>query len=103
MQPVPWQEYICTYPIEPTKVVMGNNKKKIEKKVRTQKWWIHHNEATAERIQIKSVVVSSQANFKMLSLAALMNIEWQLQGDNTRHTLTKNSRQLYFDHTVKTP
>ena len=102
MQPVPWQEYICTYPIEPTKVVMGNNQK-FEKKVRTQKWWIHHNEATAERIQIKSVVVSSQANFKMLSLAALMKVEWQLQGDNTRHTLTKNSKQLYFDHTVKTP
>ena len=81
---------------------MGNNQK-FEKKVRTQKWWIHHIEATAERIQIKSVVVSSQANFKMFSLEALIKVEWQLQGDNTRHTLTKNSKQLYFDHTVKTP
>ena len=48
------------------------------------------------------MVVSSQAKFNLLSLTALMKVGWQLQVDEKKLVLTKDGKQLRFNHTVRT-
>ena len=48
------------------------------------------------------MVVSSQAKFNLLSLTALMKVGWQLHGDTKNLVLTKDGKQLKFNHTVRT-
>ena len=55
-----------------------------------------NNEGTKQGVELKSVVVSSQAKFNLLSLTALMNVGWQLQGDAKKLILAKDGKPLIF-------
>ena len=76
--------YNCAYPTGETKVT-----KVTKDKVGTLIGKVIQNDASDQRIELKSVVVSSQAKFNLLSLTALMKIGWQLHGDAKNLVLTK--------------
>ena len=95
--------YNCAYPTESTQVVMGNGTKVNKEKIGTLIGQISSKNGTGEKIELQSVVVSSQAKFNFLSLTALMKVGWQMQGDANKLTLTRGRKQLVFDHKVKTP
>ena len=95
--------YNCAYPTGQTKVVMGNGAKINREKIGTLKGQVCSVNGAREHLELKSVVVSSQVKFNLLSLTSLMKDGWQLKGNADQLTLTKGGKHITFDHKVKTP
>ena len=94
--------YNCAYPTGETKVIMGNGTKVTKDKIGTLIGKVIQKDVNDQRIELKSVVVSSQVKFNLLSLTALMRVGWQLHGDARNLVLTKIDKQIKFTHTVRT-
>ena len=80
---------------------MGNGTKVTKDKGGTLIGRVIHNDSSEDSIEIKSVVVSSQAKFNLLSLTALMRVEWNLHGNAKQLILTKDGKVYSYSQNTE--